>query len=153
MAAWSVLLWHKAIDMLEHGTDVCVIPKSPLFINCNKSDHATGFKTKQSNKRLKNPGTAILHEIRKNVNLSDLNIKHTERGSYFSLSESLRTKRLNKRELPRGCHHSKNCHLKVIANENSADQVQLTTSAEYWSSVPYARLGWWVDYFLFPYLG
>lgn len=145
MAAWSVLLWHKTIDMLEHGTDVCVIPKSPLFINCNKSDHAAGLKIKQSNRRLKNPGTAILQEIRKNVNLSDLNIKQTKRGSYFSLSESLRTKRLNKRELSRDCHGSENCHLKIIASENSADKVGLTTSAEYSSSVPYARLGWWVN--------
>ena len=145
MAAWSVLLWHKSIDMLEHGTDVCVIPKSPLFINCNKTGHATGLKTKQSNRKLKNPGTAILQEIHKKVNLSDLNIRRTERGSYLSLSESLQAKALNKRELSRGCHGSENCHLKVIANENNVDQVGLTTPAEYWSSVPYARLGWWVD--------
>ena len=142
MAAWSVLLWHKTIDMLEHGTDVCVIPKSPLFINCNKSDHATALKTKKSMRTLKNPGTVILQELGKKVNLSDLNIRQTERGSYFSLSESLHSKALNKRELSRGCHGSENCHLKVITNENSANQVALTKSAEYWSSVPYARLGW-----------
>ena len=67
MAAWSVLLWHKTIDMLEHGTDVCVIPKSPIFINCNKTDHVTGLKTKQSYRTLKNPGTVILQEISKKV--------------------------------------------------------------------------------------
>ena len=145
MAAWSVLLWHKTIDMLEHGTDVCVIPKSPLFINCNKSDQATALKTKKSMRRLKNPGTVILQELGKKVNLSDLNIRQTERGSYFSLSESLRSKTLNKRELSRGCPGSENCHLEVIANDNTADQVGLTKSAEYWCSVPYARLGWWVD--------
>ena len=144
MAAWSVLLWHKTIDMLEHGTDVCVIPKSPLFINCNKTDQATGL-TKQSNRRLKNPGTVILQEIQKNVNLSDLNIRQTQRGSYFSLPESLHAKMLSKRELSRGCHGSENCHLGIKANENSADQAGLTTSAEYFSSVPYSRLGWWVD--------
>ena len=142
MAAWSVLLWHKTIDMLEHGTDVCVIPKSPLFINCNKSDHVTALKTKMSMRRLKNPGTVILQELGKKVNLSDLNIRQTERGSYFSLSESLHSKALNKRELSRVCHSSENCHLKVITNENSANQVALTKSSEYWSSVPYARLGW-----------
>lgn len=146
MAAWSVLLWHKTIDMLEHGTDVCVIPKSPLFINCNKTDHATGLKTKQSNRKLKNPGTVILQEIHKKVNLSDLNIRRTERGSYLSLSESLQAKTLNKRELSWGCRGSENCHLEVIANENSADQVPLTTPAEYWSSMPYARLGWSLVY-------
>ena len=145
MAAWSVLLWHKTIDMLEHGTDVCVIPKSPLFINCNKSDQATALKTKKSMRRLKNPGTVILQELGKKVNLSDLNIRQTERGSYFSLSESLRSKTLNKREFSRGCPGSENCHLEVIANDNTADQVGLTKSAEYWCSVPYARLGWWVD--------
>ena len=138
MAAWSVLLWHKTIDMLEHGTDTCVIPKSPLFINCNKSNHSTGLKRTQSNIKLKNPGTKILQEIYKNVNLSDLNIKQTDRGSYFSLSESLHTKVHKKRELPRHCHGSQNCYLKVMATVDQG----LTTSAEYSSSVPYARLGW-----------
>lgn len=145
MAAWSVLLWHKTIDMLEHGTDSCVIPKSPLFISCNMSDHATGLKRKQSNRRLKNPGTTMLQEFRKNMDLSELNIKQTKRGSYFSLSESLRTKVIKKRELSRGCDGSQTCHLKVIAHENHKDQGRLTTSAEYSSSVPYARLGWWVE--------
>lgn len=145
MAAWSGLLWHKTIDMLEHGTDTCVIPKSPLFINCNESNFSSGLKRTQPNRRLKNPGTTMLQEFRKNLNLSDLNIKQTSRGSYFSLSDSLRTKSIKKRELSRGCHGSQNCRLKVITDQDRTDQGRLTTSAEYSSSVPYARLGWWVE--------
>lgn len=141
MAAWSVLLWHKTVDMLEHGTDVCVIPKSPLFINCNKSDHATGLKTTQSNRRLRNPGTVTPQKIHKNVNLSDLNIKQTKRGSYFSLSESLRKKVNKNKEFSKTCRDSQNCQPKVTANENSVD-IGRSTYAEYSSSVPYARLGW-----------
>ena len=144
MAAWSVLLWHKTIDMLEHGTDTCAIPKSPLFINCNESDHVTSLKTAQSNRRLKNPGTVMLQEIHKNVNLSDLSIKRTKRGSYLSLPASLHAKMVKKREISRGCHGTQNCRLKVISNEIRGDQGRSTSSAEYSSSVPYARLGWWV---------
>ena len=143
MAAWSVLLWHKTIDMLEHGTDVCVIPKSPLFIKCNKSDPATVLSRRQLNRNLKNPGTVtVLQEMYKNMDFSDLNVKQTKRGSYFSISESLHQKMLKSKNVSGHCHGSQNCHLKVISNENSADQGTLTISAEYSSSVPYARLGW-----------
>ena len=142
MAAWSVLLWHKTIDMLEHGTDVCVIPHSPLFISCNKSDSATASSRRQLDKKIKNPGTVTPAEILKLADFSNINMKQTKRGTYFSLSESLHEKMLKSKSLSRDCHGSQNCHLKVMSNENSADKRALLMSAEYSSSVPYARLGW-----------
>lgn len=142
MAAWSILLWHKTIDMLEHGTDVCVIPHSPLFISCNTSDSATASSRRQLDKKLKNPGTVTPAEILKLADFSNINMKQTKRGTYFSLSESLHEKMLKSKSLSRDCHGSQNCHLKVMSNENSADKRALLMSAEYSSTVPYARLGW-----------
>ena len=141
MAAWSVLLWHKTIDMLEHGTDVCTIPHSPLFVSCNKSDPATVLSRRQFDKKLKNPGTVTPAEILKLVDFSDINFKQTKRGTYFSLSESLHKKMLKNKNVSRGCHGSQNCHLRETSSENRVDQ-ETSKSAEYSSSVPYARLGW-----------
>lgn len=146
MAAWSVLLWHKTIDMLEHGTDVCTIPHSPLFISCNKSDPATVLSRRQFDKKLKNPGTVTPAEILKLVDFSDINFKQTKRGTYFSLSESLHKKMLKNKNVSRGCHGSQNCHLRETSSENRVDQETLSKSAEYSSSVPYARLGWSLAY-------
>lgn len=60
MAAWSVLLWHRTIDMLEHGTQTCTIPKSPLFINCSKTNSASAsaadLMLEKTKDMLKNPG-------------------------------------------------------------------------------------------------
>ena len=142
MAAWSVLLWHRTIDMLEHGTDTCTIPKSPLFITCNKSDHGK-LVQKTQQRELRNPGTIMLQQdIHKNVKLTDLNIKQSRRGSYFSLSESLHTKIHKSKDLTKSCFGCLKPHPRVVVNGNSADQDMVTTSVEYSSSVPYARVGW-----------
>ena len=145
MAAWSVLLWHRTIDMLEHGTDICTIPTNPLFINCSKSnrDNPMLLRTTQK-KRLKNPGTVMLQQdLHKKVNLSDLNVRHTKRGSYLSFSKSLVSKIYKTVEGTiknyLGCLKE---DPQVTVDENRADHKMPTASAEYSSSVPYARVGW-----------
>jgi len=159
MAAWSVLLWYRTIDMLEHGTDTCTIPTSPLFINCSKSSHSNPMILRTTQKKaLNNPGTIWLQQdIHKNVNLSDVNIKRSKRGSYLSFSTSLRAKMYEKvKKLVKSCidcikpkvkkiiNSCTDCvkpHPRVIMNDNSADQIT-ATSSKYSSSVPYARVGW-----------
>lgn len=145
MAAWSVLLWHSTIDMLEEGTDTCTIPTNPLFINCSKSsrDNPMLPRTTQK-KRLKNPGTVMLQQdLHKKVNLSDLNVRRTKRGSYMSFSKSLVSKIYEKvdggRKKCLGCQKE---DPQVTVNENRAAHEVSTVSAEYSSSVPYARVGW-----------
>ena len=150
MAAWSILLWHKTIDMLEHGTDTCAIPKSPLFINCSKNAHADPMQLETTQKkRLRNPGTVTLkHDIHKNINLSQLNIKQTQRGSYLSFSKSLLAKISKKvKGLIKSCLGCLKPHPRMKVSENTADREMVTTSTEYSSSVPYARVGWWVGCF------
>ena len=144
MAAWSVLLWHRTIDMLEHGTDVCTIPHSPLFINCNKSSLGNPIVPTTQKERLKNPGTVMLQQdLHKRVNLSDLNVRRTKRGSYLSFSKSVVSK-INKniQERMKNCLGCLKEDPQVIVNENRVDDDMPTASAEYSSSVPYARVGW-----------
>ncbi|KAK2566631.1 Phosphatidylinositol-glycan-specific phospholipase D [Acropora cervicornis] len=95
MAAWSVLLWHRTIDMLEHGTQTCTIPKSPLFINCSKTNSAStsDLTLEKTKDMLKNPGKLmILHNVHLKNNLSEIKIRKSKRGSYFSISKSLMSK-------------------------------------------------------------
>ena len=145
MAAWSALVWHRAIDMLEHGTDTCMIPKSPLFINCNKSDLGdTALRQTKPSKRLKNPGTVTLQQsVHKTVNLSEVTIKQSKRGSFMSFTKSQISKIYKAvKRIAKSCLSCLKPHPRVIASENSADQETSTTSVEYSSSVPYARVGW-----------
>ena len=142
MAAWSVLLWHKTIDMLEHGTDTCSIPKSPLFISCNKSEHGILLQRTQRQK-LWNPGMIMLQQdIHKTLRLSDVNIKESRRGSFFSLSESLQSKIQKVKNFKKSCLGSANNPPQITENVNNVDQEVTMTPVEYSSSVPYARTGW-----------
>lgn len=128
--------------MLEDGTDTCVIPKSPLFIHYNKSDlgYSTLRQTKPS-KRLKNPGTVTLQQsVYKTVNLSEMNVKQSKRGSFMSFTKSQISKAV--KGIAKSFIGCLTPHPRVIASENRADQETPTTSVEYSSSVPYARVGW-----------
>lgn len=142
MAAWSVLLWHKTIDMLEHGTDTCSIPKSPLFISCNKSEHGILLQRTQQQK-LWNPGMIMLQrDIHTTLRLSDVNIKQSRRGSFFSFSESLQSKIQKVKNFKKTCLGSANHPPQIAENVNNVDQEVTMTPVEYSCSVPYARTGW-----------
>ena len=141
MAAWSSVLWHDTVDMLEHGTETCFLPHSPLFINCNQSNHAI-LKT-MGVRKLKNPGTVLLQGVLDGLKPSDLNIKQTARGSLLSLSESLRTKLYQSQnsQLPGYREYMKRRYPQVIRNTHTTD-LHTVKIAEYSCSVPYAQLGW-----------
>ncbi|CAH3188460.1 unnamed protein product, partial [Porites evermanni] len=146
LCSWSVLLWHKTIDMLEHGTDTCSIPKSPLFISCNKSEHGILLQRTQRQK-LWNPGMIMLQQdIHKTLRLSDVNIKQSRRGSFFSLSESLQSKIQKLKNFKKTCLGSANNPPQITENVNNVDQEVTMTPVEYSSSVPYARTGWSLAY-------
>lgn len=149
MAGWSVILWHRTIDMLEHGTGTCTIPKSPLFINCNKTDRfVTQLKEAQLKENLKNPGTVLLRPgVHKKVNLSDINIRQSERGSYFSFSKSFKSKiKKDVKGMSKSCFECQKSHPRVTVHKNKADEGMTTTYVQYSSSVPYARAGWSLVY-------
>ena len=151
MAGWSVILWHRTIDMLEHGTGTCTIPKSPLFINCNKTDRfVMQLKEAQLKENLKNPGTVLLRPgVHKKVNLSDINIRQSERGSYFSFSKSFKSKiKKDVKGTSKSCFECQKSHPQVTVHENKADEGMTTTYVQYSSSVPYARAGWLVVVYL-----
>lgn len=77
MAAWTGLIWHDAITMLEHGTNTCKIPRNPLFIQCNKSKELLS----QTTTVLKNPGTVFHLKSYEGLSLMDINAISTKRGT------------------------------------------------------------------------
>ena len=149
MAAWSVLLWHRTVDMLEHGTQTCTTPKSPLFINCSKTNSAStsDLTLEKTKDMLKDPGKVmILHDVHLKNNLSEIKIRKSKRGSYFSISKLLMSK-MNKKvtgTTKNGFEYPKS-HRPVSLQEDQDNQKVLQTSAEYSCSVSYARTGWLVD--------
>ena len=129
MAAWSSLLWHDTVDMLEHGVSFCHVPESPLFIKCNKSRHSAESPTK--NKKFKNPGQALPKELFHIVSPEHVVTVKSERGIHFSPVEGLlEAKKLDKQE-----------GLQSVLVKRNVDQKNIK-SAVYTTKVQYARLGW-----------
>lgn len=139
MAAWSGLIWHDTIDMLEHGTNFCYVPKNPLFIRCNKT--RTISEPKET--ALKNPGIISLPaELLENFKLSDVEVKRTDQGIYLSLKENLIheifTQSLKERKIELSQGIKKNG--KITFNRNIGELVY--RSASYSTKTSYAKLGW-----------
>lgn len=136
MAAWSGLIWHDAIDMLEHGTNFCYVPKSPLFIHCNKT------KTIRESREiaLRNPGTISVPELLEIFKLSDVEVKRTDQGIYLSLKENfiheIFTQSLKEKIELKGRENSD----KIIFDRNTGEMTY--QSASYSTKTSYANLGW-----------
>lgn len=81
MAGWSTLLWHDTITMLEHGTNTCIIPRNPLFIQCNKT---RGNPSQIDYPLLKNPGTVVpLEELLQHSKIDDVQTLSTQQGEGY----------------------------------------------------------------------
>ena len=137
MAAWSSLLWHDTVDMIEHGTDTCKIPKSPLFIQCNASRHPIPASNSK-NRNLKNPGVVLAEEVFDGLSPSDMMVRHSERGVHFSPSPNLLDKLRPSKKTSVTQKRRENYVSALISSRGN--QVSYKT-AVYSTKTPYARLG------------
>ena len=136
MAAWSSLLWHDTVDMLEYGTSFCHVPKSPLFIKCNASRHAV--KELVSSTKLKNPGPVLPKDLFQVVPTEHVVAVTSDRGIHLSPSvELLRTVERQKK-VKTG---ERNKGFKSSYKQQKKDAT-IIKSAVYTTKVPYSRLGW-----------
>ena len=78
MASWTNEIWQHTETMIEHGTEACYVPKSTLFIRCDKN-----YAVPQSrNDDLRNPGKPYVR-IKHNLRSTDVVKKRTGLGMFL----------------------------------------------------------------------
>ncbi|KAM4834873.1 phosphatidylinositol-glycan-specific phospholipase D isoform 2-T2 [Thomomys bottae] len=130
MAFWSTNIYRLTSFMLENGTSDCSLPENPLFIACAGQKNNSLSSKGQKSDFHRNWNTSVSKDIRKNIN-------YTGRGVFFSVdswtpdSVSFVYQALEKK-------------LRMMFSSSSWEPLKHVSSpsASYFSSVPYARLGW-----------
>lgn len=85
MAAWTSIIWHDVVHLIEFGNSTCVIPRNTLYIRCRGQQIERGLlKVKQTNSGSdKQRQILLIH--RENVNMEDIQITQAFRGVYFNI--------------------------------------------------------------------
>ncbi|EDO37905.1 predicted protein [Nematostella vectensis] len=138
MAGWTGLIWHDAIDMLEHGTNICNVPHSPISIHCNTTRRKRLASPLQE-KTLKNPGLSIpISELldMSSLSLEDIVVEETHRGILYSARKHLNKRIAHQRQMIK----PKITSPKPIVNMAQDDLSY--KSATYGLKQAYAKLGW-----------
>ncbi|KAM5299588.1 phosphatidylinositol-glycan-specific phospholipase D [Ctenodactylus gundi] len=130
MAFWSTNIYHLMSFMLENGTSTCDLPENPLFIMCGSQRNSSYSSKAQRSNFHRNLTAAVTKHKGKNIH-------YTERGVFYSVDswtpDSItfvyQTLENNLRTMFMGGTRSLLKHVS-------------SPSASYFSSTPYARLGW-----------
>ncbi|XP_012890676.1 PREDICTED: phosphatidylinositol-glycan-specific phospholipase D [Dipodomys ordii] len=130
MAFWSTNIYRLTSFMLENGTSDCSLPENPLFIACGGQQNNSLSTKGQKSDFHRNLTLSLSKDIGKNVN-------YTGRGVFFSVdswtpdSVSFMYQALEQK-------------LRMMFSGSSQKTLKHVSSpsASYFSSVPYARLGW-----------
>ncbi|KAM7053920.1 phosphatidylinositol-glycan-specific phospholipase D isoform 3-T3 [Molossus nigricans] len=130
MTFWSTNIFRLTSHMLENGTSDCTLPENPLFIACGGPRTSSQSSPVQKNGFHRNLTASLTEETRKNIN-------YTQRGVVFSVdswtSDSVSF-----------MYQALERNLRMIFTGSSQRPKKHVSSplASYFSTRPYARLGW-----------
>ncbi|XP_046308483.1 phosphatidylinositol-glycan-specific phospholipase D [Marmota monax] len=130
MVFWSTNIYRLTSFMLENGTSACDLPENPLFIACGGQRNHSHVAKVQKIDFHRNVTAPITKDLGRNIN-------YTERGVFFSVdtwtpdSMSFMYQALER-------------NLRTVFMARSQEPLKHISSplASYFTSVPYARLGW-----------
>ncbi|XP_018419287.1 PREDICTED: phosphatidylinositol-glycan-specific phospholipase D [Nanorana parkeri] len=131
MAYWSTNIFQFTSLMLDNGTSECYLPENPIFIQCNieKRDHKVSRKTLlQKTKYYKDYNSSVMIS-------SGADIVTTEFGVYFHMSQWA------ERSMELISNATRTVTSVRIFNSLNSKHIS-TSSATYYVSSPYSRLGW-----------
>ena len=135
MAAWTGLLWHDAIAMLENGTGSCQHGESPITVEC------PGSSSKRRNGLLNGKRTSLFEKLSlSGLDRSDVIIEHVHRGVRLKPSQKLKDQLAKRKQEKR--ERKKEAHSMELEASTNAKESKLKADVTYVSKVPYSRLGW-----------
>lgn len=82
MAAWSSLIWHELVHLIEKGFASCQIPKNTLYLRCSRDKRRKKNEMGRTSK-IKARKISLIHF--RNVNDKDIKMTQTLRGVRFNI--------------------------------------------------------------------
>lgn len=130
MAAWSSIIWHESVHLIEKGSAACEMPRNTLYIRCTP-EKSMGLSDYNNEIRRRPRQISLIHF--KNVNSADIKITRASRGAYFDI----RGKTAEKLQAMEGYRQTALDKRKIFGQHHWESKSPIFST-----KVKYAELGW-----------